>query len=107
MLFRTRAGQNFVPPLYFQHQGHSRTIVGIEILKNGSVVRLLVFDPSNSRMNAMLSRGEAPARDAVKSLRKQSAAVKSRQYQIVAVCGIYASDQEAARNKVIASKRIP
>ncbi|TPX59986.1 hypothetical protein SpCBS45565_g07630 [Spizellomyces sp. 'palustris'] len=35
------------PPLYFQHQGHSRTIVGIETLRSG-VRNLLVYDPSNS-----------------------------------------------------------
>jgi hypothetical protein len=33
------------PPLYLQHQGHSRTIVGVERLSNGAL-RLLVLDPS-------------------------------------------------------------
>ncbi|KAF9165414.1 hypothetical protein DFQ26_000159 [Actinomortierella ambigua] len=33
------------PPLYLQHQGHSRTIVGIEVVRPG-VYTLLVFDPS-------------------------------------------------------------
>ncbi|KAF9978314.1 hypothetical protein BGZ73_002905 [Actinomortierella ambigua] len=32
------------PPLYLQHQGHSRTIVGIEVLRPG-LYTLLVFDP--------------------------------------------------------------
>lgn len=32
------------PPLYFQHHGHSMTIVGIEIQSNGSA-NLVVFDP--------------------------------------------------------------
>ena len=35
------------PPLYFQHAGHSRTIVGIEYLKSGQI-NLLLFDPSKS-----------------------------------------------------------
>jgi hypothetical protein len=35
------------PPLYFQHAGHSRTIVGIERLKSGKI-NLLLFDPSKS-----------------------------------------------------------
>jgi len=36
---------SFVPPLYFQHQGHSRTIIGIlRNLKSGRF-RLLVLDP--------------------------------------------------------------
>ncbi|EGD78734.1 hypothetical protein PTSG_01714 [Salpingoeca rosetta] len=37
-----------MPPLYFQHDGHSRTVVGMERkqMKNGSVkVNLLVLDP--------------------------------------------------------------
>ncbi|RAH48341.1 C78 family peptidase [Aspergillus brunneoviolaceus CBS 621.78] len=33
-----------LPPIYFQHQGHSMTIVGFEIRDNGSA-NLLVFDP--------------------------------------------------------------
>ena len=32
------------PPIYFQHQGHSMTIVGLEIKKSGAV-NLVVFDP--------------------------------------------------------------
>jgi hypothetical protein len=35
------------PPLYFQHAGHSRTIVGIERLKSGNI-NLILFDPSRS-----------------------------------------------------------
>lgn len=112
---RTGGGGGHVPPLYFQHQGHSRTIVGVEVMKSGgggsgsssssnnSSVRLLVFDPSNSKMANFL----AGANDAMKQLRKNSGAVKSRQYQVVAVTGVYASDEEAARQKVIASTRIP
>ncbi|KAK4156502.1 peptidase family C78-domain-containing protein [Chaetomidium leptoderma] len=34
-----------LPPLYFQHTGHSLTIIGFEKLKNGSR-QLIVFDPS-------------------------------------------------------------
>ncbi|KAI4128568.1 MAG: hypothetical protein LQ338_002662 [Usnochroma carphineum] len=34
-----------LPPVYFQHQGHSLTIIGLEIRKSGSR-NLLVFDPS-------------------------------------------------------------
>jgi len=34
-----------LPPIYFQHRGHSMTIVGLERLKNGSR-NLIVFDPS-------------------------------------------------------------
>ncbi|KAG0084522.1 hypothetical protein BGZ92_009794, partial [Podila epicladia] len=41
----TRIVQTAKPPLYMQHQGHSKTIVGIEILESG-IANLLVFDPS-------------------------------------------------------------
>jgi Peptidase family C78 len=34
-------------PLYLQHQGHSRTVVGIEVARNGEMY-LLVFDPARS-----------------------------------------------------------
>jgi hypothetical protein len=34
-------------PLYLQHQGHSRTVVGIEVARNGET-HLLVFDPGRS-----------------------------------------------------------
>lgn len=34
------------PPLYFQHDGHSRTIVGIE--KSGNTYNLIVLDPGFS-----------------------------------------------------------
>ncbi|KAF7592595.1 hypothetical protein BBP40_012682 [Aspergillus hancockii] len=33
-----------LPPIYFQHQGHSLTIIGFEIRENGSA-NILVFDP--------------------------------------------------------------
>ena len=68
---RTGGGGRHVPPLYFQHQGHSRTIVGVEVMKSGvgsggsgsggggtsnnASVRLLVFDPSNSKMANFLA----------------------------------------------------
>lgn len=34
-----------LPPLYFQHAGHSLTIIGFEKLKSGGK-NLIVFDPS-------------------------------------------------------------
>jgi hypothetical protein len=34
-------------PLYLQHQGHSRTVVGIEVASDGEA-HLLMFDPGRS-----------------------------------------------------------
>lgn len=44
--FGQGAGVNLTKklPLYLQHQGHSRTIVGVEYLNSG--VNLLIFDPA-------------------------------------------------------------
>ncbi|KAF9099774.1 hypothetical protein BGX27_000532 [Mortierella sp. AM989] len=36
--------QTAKPPLYIQHQGHSRTVIGIEVLTTGEL-NLLIFDP--------------------------------------------------------------
>ncbi|KAJ9593749.1 hypothetical protein L9F63_014722, partial [Diploptera punctata] len=66
---------DFKPPLYLQHQGHSRTIVGVEQLKDGGLC-LLVFDPSHS-----------------------PPAMKARQYQVVAVCGIMDTEYEYQQSK--------
>ncbi|KAJ5445005.1 hypothetical protein N7491_001087 [Penicillium cf. griseofulvum] len=44
--------QTDLPPIYFQHQGHSMTIVGFEIRENGSA-NLLVFDPMFKTSPAM------------------------------------------------------
>lgn len=53
------------PPIYFQRPGHSMTIVGIEIMKNG-VRNLLVFDPmysASKAMNQLVQRGHRHIRN--------------------------------------------
>ena len=42
-----RTARACTPPLYLQHQGHSRTIVGAEVMAGGGA-RLLLLDPSHS-----------------------------------------------------------
>jgi len=87
-----------LPPLYLQHQGHSRTICGIE--KTGSTTRLLVLDPSHAPRNL----SENPLR----LVRKTLTSMKSSQYQIVSVVGILSSkEREERRTKPISSFRIP
>ena len=112
--FRERAKlKAFTPPLYLQHQGHSRTIVGIEVLTSGGSnnLRLLIFDPSHSRSNMTsllkCSPTSSEAAQVMRMLRKGPQAVKCKQYQIVAMVGVFANQQEAALHKVIQSKRIP
>ena len=56
----------------------------------------------------LLAGNDGAVNGAMKQLRKNSGAVKSRQYQVVAVTGVYDNDEEAAvRQKVIVSTRIP
>jgi hypothetical protein len=103
--FRSRSGR-FAPPLYLQHQGHSRTIVGVEVPQRGGH-RLIVFDPSNTKMFKLLSRNEAESSQVLKSLRKAAFAMKCTQYQIVAAIRTFSSEQEAGRSRILTSRKIP
>ena len=88
-------------------QGHSRTIVGVEILKNGDK-RLLIFDPSHQSMARLLTNQEKDCAAILKSMRKSSSGIKSRQYQIVAIKGgRLQTEQEINAAKIIRSTRIP
>ncbi|XP_064612047.1 zinc finger-containing ubiquitin peptidase 1-like [Liolophura sinensis] len=92
------------PPLYLQHQGHSRTIVGIEELKDGCL-RPLLFDPSCSKRQMEQLKGEVTANH-LRMLRRTIQGLKAKQYQIVAVMGILEEDHYE-NSKVIRSQRIP
>ncbi len=88
-------------PLYFQHQGHSRTVVGIETL-SADKKRLLIFDHSHTKAN-MPSANRAKV---LNSLRKSIGDLKHKQYQIVSVSGLLTeAEREAA--KVIHPYRVP
>lgn len=73
--------------------GHSRTIIGVEHLKDGTV-RLLVFDPSHSKTQMELFNNTATATNGMRLIRRPLVAMKARQYQIVAIAGIIETDQE-------------
>ncbi|KAG8158734.1 hypothetical protein KVR01_011177 [Diaporthe batatas] len=51
-----RVRRTSLPPIYFQHAGHSMTIVGIEQLRDGGGVNLLVFDPMFRDSSVILER---------------------------------------------------
>ncbi|ORX79517.1 DUF1671-domain-containing protein [Basidiobolus meristosporus CBS 931.73] len=93
------------PPLYLQHQGHSRTIVGIEKQANGAR-NLLLFDPGNRPPRNLASVRGRDAHEAMSmfrcSLRQLS---KNRQYQIVNIDTSRSPVHQA--QKVIRSTRIP
>lgn len=71
--------------------GHSRTIVGIEELKDG-YLRPLLFDPSCSKRQMEQLKGEVTANH-LRMLRRTIQSFKAKQYQIVAVTGILEEDE--------------
>eukprot|EP00057_Strongylocentrotus_purpuratus_P001957 XP_003723558.1 PREDICTED: zinc finger with UFM1-specific peptidase domain protein [Strongylocentrotus purpuratus] len=92
-------------PLYFQHEGHSRTIVGYDMMKDKST-RILLFDPSHRVADAnALRRGDITGHS-LKSMRKTLNQMKAKQYQIVCIEGIITSDQEYEKCKLLTSQRI-
>ncbi|XP_071517423.1 zinc finger-containing ubiquitin peptidase 1-like isoform X3 [Panulirus ornatus] len=98
----------FKPPIYLQHQGHSRTIIGVEQLGGNEGIRLLVLDPSHSptQVAQLLHTQTAPA--AMRLLRKPLSSMRAKQYQMVVVVGLIETDQEYQQSKILqASTRIP
>ncbi|CAD5121215.1 unnamed protein product [Dimorphilus gyrociliatus] len=93
-------------PLYLQHQGHSRTIVGIEHGQNG--LNLLIFDPSCSKeLCGRYCRGECNESITWKLFRRSLKTFFKEQYQIVAVKGIIKTEAEYERSKVLNSTLLP
>ncbi|KAG6458218.1 zinc finger-containing ubiquitin peptidase 1 [Manduca sexta] len=98
----------FKAPLYLQHQGHSRTIIGYEKHKDGKAT-LLVLDPSHSpaQVRAVVCGGWAEGGAALRLLRRGAAALRAKQYQLLAVAGTLAHPAEYEASKVLQSVRIP
>ncbi|KAK8754435.1 hypothetical protein OTU49_016266 [Cherax quadricarinatus] len=99
----------FKPPIYLQHQGHSRTVIGVEQLGgNEGGIRLLVLDPSHAptQVAQLLHTHTAPA--AMRLLRKPLSSMRAKQYQMVVVVGLIETEQEYQQSKILqASTRIP
>ncbi|XP_044214035.1 zinc finger-containing ubiquitin peptidase 1 [Thunnus albacares] len=101
--------QTSLPPLYLQHQGHSRTVVGLEQKKNGSLC-LLLLDPgsSSSDTRKLLSRDTAST--AIRHIRKFPGSLKHKQYQVVAVQGLLSTEEKQIRifnSRTLCAERIP
>ncbi|XP_073961689.1 zinc finger-containing ubiquitin peptidase 1-like [Choristoneura fumiferana] len=98
----------FKAPLYLQHQGHSRTIIGYEKHKDGKAT-LLVLDPSHSpaQVRQVVMGAACACAAALRLLRRGAPALRARQYQLLAVTGVMASQQEYEASKVLQSVRIP
>ncbi|KAF2893498.1 hypothetical protein ILUMI_12680 [Ignelater luminosus] len=91
--FENSLGGDFTAPLYLQHQGHSRTIMGVEVHRDGTIT-LLVLDPSHSPQQMGQLADTSTGLSAMRLLRKSEAAMKARQYQIVAVVGMIDSEHQ-------------
>ena len=84
-------------PLFLQHRGHSRTIIGVERLDSGEY-NLLVLDPSQPchQLRAALSVGH------VGTLRVSLHDLGRRDYEIVRVCAdAPMTAAQRARSRVI------
>ncbi|XP_071801449.1 zinc finger-containing ubiquitin peptidase 1-like isoform X2 [Asterias amurensis] len=98
--------QTCKPPLYLQHQGHSRTIIGCEVHKDNSI-RLLLFDPSY-KVNDMRGLGMDKLDGyAMRPIRKSLVQMKAKQYQIVSVDRLMTTQQEYEESKILRSQRKP
>uniref|UniRef100_A0A3Q3VYV1 Zinc finger-containing ubiquitin peptidase 1 n=1 Tax=Mola mola TaxID=94237 RepID=A0A3Q3VYV1_MOLML len=101
--------QTSLPPLYLQHQGHSRSIVGLEQKKNGSLC-LLLLDPGSpvSETRKLLSGDTVST--AVRHIRKFPGSLKHKQYQVVVVQGVLsAADKQISiiNSRTLCADRIP
>ncbi|KAG0210207.1 hypothetical protein BGX28_009512 [Mortierella sp. GBA30] len=105
--------QTAKPPLYMQHQGHSRTIIGVEVLASGEL-NLLVFDPgrwlhkaiptmkeasiSRSKTSSMGSKlmtegGLLDPQYLLKAFRLSlGSGITKAQYQLLGISGLYHED---------------
>ncbi|XP_045064607.1 zinc finger-containing ubiquitin peptidase 1 isoform X2 [Coregonus clupeaformis] len=106
-----RVVQTTQPPLYLQHQGHSRSIVGVEQKKNGSLC-LLLLDPgcSPGDVRKLLSQDGSTVTTAVRRMRKFPGNLKHRQYQVVAVEGVLSPEEKRTRilnSRTLRAERIP
>nr|XP_056712194.1 zinc finger-containing ubiquitin peptidase 1 [Euleptes europaea] len=96
------------PPIYLQHQGHSRTIFGIEERKNKSLC-LLVFDPScpSQEMQKLLKETDI---DSMRMIRRFVGGLRHKQYQVVAIDGVLSAEEKVARrqdSQVFEAQKIP
>lgn len=91
-----------ITPVYLQHQGHSRLVIGIEEKLN-KTPNLLLFDPSHSQDQMQTF---SKKKDYLTLFRRSLKQMRSKQYQIVYVDGIMETE-ERQKSKLLTSTRIP
>jgi hypothetical protein len=80
-------------PIYLQHDGHSRTIVGIEC---GKTDNLIIFDPSTN-----LKRVEEFKKNPIKSMnlfRRNVNGFKKNEYQLLIIRGFLNPQEYEVKN---------
>ncbi|XP_065814311.1 zinc finger-containing ubiquitin peptidase 1 [Labrus bergylta] len=104
-----RLVQTSLPPLYLQHQGHSRSIVGLEQKKNGSLC-LLILDPGSSVSETRKLLRRESVGSALRHVRKSISSLKHRQYQVVALQGVLSAEEKQIsilKSRTLCAERIP
>mmetsp|Transcript_4892 Transcript_4892/g.7454 ORF Transcript_4892/g.7454 Transcript_4892/m.7454 type:complete len:444 (+) Transcript_4892:44-1375(+) len=95
------AADPFIPPLYFQHHGHSRTLVGYE--KRVGKSSLFIFDP-NAHGTSLKSKLEEDKGWQV-MVKRGGHTLRNSEYQIVYVSpGIVTDNAEYERSKILTSE---
>jgi len=98
------------PPLFLQHQGHSRLCIGVEEHPRGECpIYLLLFDPSHAprQMKALIQNVSSNVSAQLRLLRRSLKQMRSKQYQILYIDGIYEDDAEFEQSKEFRSVRVP
>ncbi|XP_076004590.1 zinc finger-containing ubiquitin peptidase 1 [Genypterus blacodes] len=104
-----RVIQTAQPPLYLQHQGHSRSIVGVEQRKNGSFC-LLLLDPGCSPADSRKLLCRDTIAKAVRQIRKFPRNLTHKQYQVVALQGTLSPQDKQIcilKSRTLCAERIP
>jgi len=96
-----RQQENIIHPLYLQHEGHSRTIVGYEQFRNGQI-RLLIFDPSTSK-NDIENFLKKP-NDKAHIFRRSLQSFQKPVYQILVVQGLLRPDERETTKRLHSTK---
>lgn len=73
--------------------GHSRTIIGLEEMQDGSL-QLLVFDPSHRKSQMEQFNSTASNANAMRLIRRPLSALKAKQYQLVYIDGVLETEEE-------------
>ena len=90
---------SFLPPIYFQHDGHSRTIIGYEVNNTGKN-SLLLFDPSTVGMKIKKNLQDFPRGKWQQSVKRGLATISRDAYEIVYVSGLM-NKAEKERSKIM------